>query len=143
MGFEAGLRSWRPLLKENGCVAVTEISWLTGEPPHEPKEFWSRNCPAMATIASNCSMARAAGYEILHHFTIPERDWWTDYYGPLGMKMRALRVKYADNRDAIAFLDEEQKEIDLFREHSSCYGYVFYLLRKESQASGFKPRRSS
>jgi len=143
MGFEAGLRSWRPLLKENGWVAVTEISWLTGEPPDEPKEFWSRNYPAMATIASNCSMAQGAGYEVLHHFTIPERDWWTDYYGPLEMKMRALRLKYADKRDALAFLDEEQKEIDLFREHSPCYGYVFYLLRKESSPSGLKPRRSS
>jgi len=132
MGFEAGLRSWRPLLKENGCVAITEISWLTGEPPEEPKEFWSRNYPAMATIASNRSMAQAAGYELLHHFTIPESDWWTDYYEPLEMKIRALRLKYADNRDALAFLDEEQKEIDLFRQHSPCYGYVFYLLKKES-----------
>ncbi len=132
MGFEAGLRSWRPLLKESGCVAITEISWLTGEPPEEPKEFWSRNYPAMATIASNRSMAQAAGYEILHHFTIPERDWWTDYYEPLEMKIRALRPKYAESPDALAFLDEEQREIDLFRQHSSCYGYVFYLLKKES-----------
>jgi ubiquinone/menaquinone biosynthesis C-methylase UbiE len=133
MGFEAGLRSWRPLLKENGCVAVTEISWLTGEPPDGPREVWSRTYPAMATIASNCSMAQAAGYEILDHFTIPERDWWTDYYEPLEMKMQALRAKYADKGDALAFLDEEHKEIDLLRQHSSCYGNVFYLLKKESQ----------
>lgn len=143
MGFEAGLRSWRPLLKKHGCVAVTEISWLTEAPPEAPKHFWSKNYPAMATIASNCSMAQAAGYKILHHFTIPERDWWTDHYEPLETGLQALRLKYAANRDALAFLDEEQREIDLFRQHSPCYGYVFYLLRKESEGSGLKPRRSS
>jgi len=131
VGFDAGLRSWRPLLKTHGCVAVSEISWLTEAPPNAPAQFWSRNYPAMATIASNCAMAQAAGYEILQHFTIPERDWWTDYYDPLEMKIRVLQLKYADSPDALAFLDEEQREIDLFRQHSSCYGYVFYLLKNE------------
>jgi len=132
VGFEAGLSSWRPLLKKHGCVAVTEITWLTESPREAPKQFWSRSYPAMATIASNCAMAQAAGYEILHHFTIPERDWWTDYYEPLEMKIRALRLKYAESPGALAFLDEEQREIDLFRQHSACYGYVFYILKKAS-----------
>jgi len=47
------------------------------------------------------------------------------------MKIRVLRLKYADSPDALAFLDEEQREIDVFRQHSSCYGCVFYLLMKE------------
>src|SRR5437899_13013951 len=93
VGFEAGLRSWRPLLKTHGCVAVTEISWLTEAPPEAPTQFWRRNHPAMATIASNCATAQAARYEIVHHVTIRARACWTDYYDPLAMTIPALRLE--------------------------------------------------
>ena len=41
------------------------------------------------------------------------------------------RIASLQGDDALAFLDEEQREIDVFRQHSSCYGCVFYLLKKE------------
>jgi len=71
VGFEAGLRSWRPLLKTHGCVAVTEISWLTEAPPEAPTQFWSRNYPAMATIAwgGHASAPRACLFGVRSHIT--------------------------------------------------------------------------
>jgi SAM-dependent methyltransferase len=33
IGFSNGLRKWKPLLRGNACIAVTEVSWLAPSPP--------------------------------------------------------------------------------------------------------------
>ena len=33
IGFEAGLREWRPLLAPGGHLAVTEVCWMRPDPP--------------------------------------------------------------------------------------------------------------
>ena len=45
-------------------------------------------------------------------------------------RVEELREKYADDRDALATLDETSREHDLFRAYHDAYGYVFYVMRK-------------
>lgn len=127
IGFERGLREWRRLLKPGGLIAVTEISWLKPNPPEAARRFWNEAYPDMATVDENLARLSAAGYRSLGHFTLPESAWWEDYYHPMAARIEMLRQAYGNNPEAQSVLDLEYAEIELYRQFSACYGYVFYL----------------
>ena len=127
IGFERGLREWRQLLKPGGLIAVTELSWLKPNPSEAARKFWGEGYPDMATVDENLARLSAAGYRSLGHFTLPESDWWDNYYQPMAARIEVLRGKYSDNPEAQAFLDLEYAEIELYRQYSDYYGYEFYL----------------
>jgi hypothetical protein len=81
----------------------------------------------MGTIEENLAHLTAAGYRALGHFTLPENDWWDNYYHPIVARIEALREKYPDNPEAQQLLDLEYAEIELYRHYSDWYGYVFYV----------------
>jgi SAM-dependent methyltransferase len=130
VGFERGLREWRQLVRRDGCVAVTHLSWLTADPPDAPRQFWASRFPAMATVEDNLRIAERCGYDVVDHFTLPESGWWNDYYRPLEQRLASLRATYASDSRALAVLDGTQEQIDLFRGFPGVYGYVFYVLRR-------------
>jgi SAM-dependent methyltransferase len=129
VGFERGLREWRPLLKPGGCVAATHLSWLSSDIPAEPRAFWARNYPAMTTIDANLAIARACGFEVAEHFTLPESAWWDEYYDPMEARLRVLRATHRGDDEALGIIASTQAQIDLFRRFAWSYGYVFYVLR--------------
>jgi SAM-dependent methyltransferase len=130
-GFAAGLRAWRRFLKAGGWIAVSELTWLVPDPPAEAVAFWARNYPAMGTIERNCQLVADAGYVDANGFVLPIHDWH-NYYGPGERRVEELREKYAGDNEALATLDEMQREYDLFRACPDAYGYVFYVMRKPS-----------
>jgi SAM-dependent methyltransferase len=130
IGFEKGLREWKPFLKNGGYLAVTELSWLKPDPPAEVKTFWQENYPHIQTREENLALLQKAGYRAVGHFTLPESAWWQDYYNPSEKRIAMLTEKYRDNDEALAFLDISQREIDLYRRYSEWYGYVFYVMQK-------------
>ena len=127
LGFEEGLRLWRPLLAEGGCVALSECSWLCADPPAEALAFFGEGYPGMAGIEQNIERARTAGFEVVDHFTLPPAAWWDEYYTPLEARMAELAPD-ADPELAAA-IAETRHEIALFRRCNDVYGYVFYLMR--------------
>lgn len=126
LGFAEGLHLWRPLLRPRGCIAVTELTWRTDEPPAEARAYWQVGYPAMTSVAANLAAARAAGFTVVDHFPLPARAW-SNYYGPLLARADALA---ADPELACA-IAETRREVDMHREHGHSYDYVFYLLRAE------------
>jgi SAM-dependent methyltransferase len=130
MGFEAGLRAWRPLLRPNGHIAVTEAAWIKEDPPEPLARFWAEGYPAMTTRQGNVRIAESCGYRVLDHFALPAEAWWTHYYTPMEERLPELRRRHAEDPDALAALDEEAKELDLHRDHGDYYGYVFYVLQR-------------
>jgi SAM-dependent methyltransferase len=129
IGFEAGLRAWKPLLRPGGYLGVTEISWLQPDPPEEIRAYWQAEYPGMRGVAENLATIRAAGYRETGHFTLPASSWWTDYYTPLEARLPRLREKYQGDPEALAQLDAAQEECNLHRKYSDWYGYVFYLMQ--------------
>jgi len=127
LGFEEGLRLWRPLLAPGGCLAVTECSWLSADPPAEAAAFFGQGYPGMARIEANIGRARAAGFCVLDHFTLPPEAWWDEYYTPLEERM--ARLAPDADPDLAAASAETRREIELFRRCGHAYGYVFYLMR--------------
>ncbi|QDT42759.1 Demethylrebeccamycin-D-glucose O-methyltransferase [Gimesia alba] len=126
LGFEQGLRLWKPLLKPGGHIAVSEVVWLTSEPPRKAKEFWDADYPSMTTVNENQNRMKAAGFDLLGHFVIPTEDW-QNYYGPLQDHVTAFRTKHSANATAQAFADSLQQEIDLWKEYGDSYGYCFFI----------------
>ena len=124
IGFEHGLQLWRPLLRPGGYLCLTEITWLTDDPPAEARNYWDAAYPSMGSIGENLERARTAGYEPIGHFPLPRFDWETEYYAPL-----KARVDGLSSEPAFAeVIKETEQEIDLYERFGDSYGYVFYLL---------------
>jgi SAM-dependent methyltransferase len=129
IGLGRGLREWRRLLRPRGVVAVTELSWLQPHRPDEAVAFWRAAYPGLQSVEENLAIVRTAGYRDLGHFVLPESSWWENYYAPLERRAAALRERHTGDPDAISRLDETVREIDLFRRHSSSYGYAFFVMQ--------------
>jgi len=129
LGFEHGLRIWRPLLAPGGRLAVTECSWLVDDPPAEIREFWQAAYPTMGSIPANCETVRRAGFEVLDAFPLPASAWWDDYYRPLLARVAQLEPEARDNEVLAGAIAEVHHEIELFERYGATYGYVFYVCR--------------
>jgi len=129
LGFENGLRTWRPLLAPGGRLAVTECSWLGDDPPVEVREFWQAAYPMMGSIPANCERARRVGFEVLDAFPLPASAWWDDYYRPLLARVQQLEPEARDNEVLAGAIAEVHQEIELFERYGATYGYVFYVCR--------------
>ncbi|MBU1707933.1 class I SAM-dependent methyltransferase [bacterium] len=132
IGFEKGLRAWRPLLRPEGYLVVSELIWLTKEPPQEIRDFFGQVYPDMKFYQDIYSVIESAGYRKIDSFQFPDTSWWTDFYTPAEKNLPDMRRRYQDNTDAQAFYDAFQMEIEMHRKYSQYYGYGFYIMKKES-----------
>jgi SAM-dependent methyltransferase len=127
LGFEEGLRLWRPLLAPGDLAAVTECSWLSDARDEEITAFWRAAYPTMGSVADNLARAERVGFEVCDRFALPPSAWWDDYYTPLLRRIEALAP--AADPTLAAIIAETEREIDLYRRYPEVYGYVFYLMR--------------
>ena len=131
IGFEHGLRYWRDFLRPGGCVAVTEVTWLTENPCEELQAFWNAEYPDMAGAEENTARVEAAGYTMLDRFVLPEHAWWDHYYTPLAQRVSRFRASHGDTPSMAGFLDALDQEVDLYRRHAASYGYIFYIAQRK------------
>jgi SAM-dependent methyltransferase len=129
VGFEAGLRAWRPLLAPGGHLAVTEVCWSTPDPPSECATFWTREYPAISDPATLLTIVTQCGYDIVGHFALPTAAWWDDYYAPLARHIADFRARHRDEADAQELADQIQREIDIWHAYSDFYHYRFFVMR--------------
>lgn len=85
----------------------------------------------ISDITSKLRQIPGCGYALLGYFTLPEEAWWIEYYRPLEKRINELRSRYCDNPKALMALDEEQHEIDMFKENPESYGSVFFVIQKK------------
>jgi cyclopropane fatty-acyl-phospholipid synthase-like methyltransferase len=128
-GFRDGLALCHRLLTPSGLLAVTELCWLRPDPPSECQQFFSTAYPAMAAVDANLSLIKSCGFEVIGHFTLPESAWWEQYLHPQEERLRSFRERYAADQEKLDFVESVQMEIDIYRKHSSYYGYVFFLMQ--------------
>jgi SAM-dependent methyltransferase len=129
MGFGEAFKRWKDPLRPRGYMAVTELTWLTSDPPVEAAKFFAAEYPVMADIATNLATIEAAGYDIIGHFTLPDANWWDHYYTPLEAKLPGLRAKYAGDKEALGLVEMTAREIDVRRRFGDSYGYEFFIAR--------------
>jgi SAM-dependent methyltransferase len=128
MGVDAALRRWRPLLAPGGALVFTEVGWTTSEPSPATRAFWAAY-PGMRRPQETARAVQDAGYDLLGAHSLPESDWWDDYYGPLGDRITALTPTLTAQGGAAA-LAEARAEIDLRRDHPEDYAYTGFVLRR-------------
>jgi ubiquinone/menaquinone biosynthesis C-methylase UbiE len=132
IGFEQGLSAWKKFIKKNGYLAVHELTWLKDNPPKEIFDYFERVYPAITTIEKNLELIKKCTYNITGYFSLLEDAWWDFYYTPLEKRLKKLQVKYKDNPEALEMIQEEHKEINMFRKYNEWYGSVFYVMQKKS-----------
>ena len=132
LGFANALRTWRPLLKPGGFLAVSECTWLSENPPADIATYWHDAYPAMATAAANSTIAVAAGYDVVDTKVLPATAWWENYYGPLRQRMTALKTEARRNPALAQVIADTEQEMEILEKADSSFGYVFYVLRNRT-----------
>lgn len=130
IGFEKGIRYWSQFLRPCGSLALTEMVWFTDHPSKEVATFMQEAYPAMTNVPGCERIIRAAGYQLIDSFQLPDEAWWKEFYDPLEKKMSRIKNQMEGDSDAMAILDMTRKEISFFRQYSHEYGYQVFLLRK-------------
>ncbi|MCA9018917.1 MAG: class I SAM-dependent methyltransferase [Planctomycetaceae bacterium] len=130
VGFEYGLRLWKPLLRSGGYIAVSEVVWLTQEPPQMAKAFWDLDYPSMTTVDVNLATLSEVGFNPVDHFVFSPKEW-QNYYDPLQEHVTAYRSNHAENRAAQSLADSLQSEIDMWKECGDSFGYCFFIGRAD------------
>lgn len=130
-GFDLVLEAWRWLIKPGGGLVVSDLAWLTDNPPEPVREFWNRAGIEPRTIPQNLAAFERAGYRTIDCFVLPDRAWEEPYYGPLSQRLPRLREKLTGRPRALAAIDDAAAEIRLRRDYGDSYGCVFYAARKK------------
>ena len=128
LGFEAGLRAWRPLLRSPGWIAVTEATWLGPDPSERVRRFWDAEYPEMGGVDANIARLERAGFRLEDHFALPPSEWWDDYYTLIESRVETLREEET-SREAARVIAEYDEELAVVREGLETFGYVFYVMR--------------
>jgi SAM-dependent methyltransferase len=127
IGFEQGVRSWRRFLRPGGVIAVSEITWLTGERPAELDEHWSAEYPEVATASTKLAVLETAGYTPIGYFPLPESCWLDHYYRPMQARFDPFLERHDNSDAANEIVAAERHEIDLYERHSHAVSYGFYV----------------
>ena len=133
IGFERGLKEWCRFVKPHGYLVVHEMVWLRPDPPREIYDYWKARYAGIRTVPENLQRIPACGCDLVGHFTLPEDLWWTEYYGPLERRIRELRQKYAADPAALAVLEGEQRDVELYKRHQKWYGSAFFVVQKSDR----------
>lgn len=124
MGVEEALKSWRPLLKENGFLVYSDLVYLVDSPSQECLDFWSGEYPTMSTVVTSIERAQKLGFEVTQHFSF-ERSSWANYYDPIKSKLAELQSELHGS----AALEDLRREVEIYEKFLGEFGYEFFLLR--------------
>ena len=90
IGFPNALATWACGLTPGGFAVVSELSWLTEQPPDAVREFFRACYPDMRSLEHNEATAERAGYKVLATHTLPPEAWVEGYYDILEPRAKAL-----------------------------------------------------
>jgi ubiquinone/menaquinone biosynthesis C-methylase UbiE len=130
IGFEKGLKEWRKFLKPGGFLAVSELIWLSPDPPERAVEFWKNEYPSMKPDHVCKESIAAAGFELIRDFLLPKEAWWDHYYEPLSRRIEMQKKKFRETDPIMGLLNYVETEIDIYREFNSHFGYAFYVMKR-------------
>lgn len=130
VGIDAFLDIARSSLRANGCVAFSDLVWLTGAPPLEVKSFFAREYPAMSSVELNRHAMARHRFRLLADFTLPDSAWWHRYYDPLSRKLPEIERSYGSDALARSIIADLETEMEMRRRFASSYGYHFFVGRR-------------
>lgn len=130
MGFENGVKAWRRLLKPDGLLVVSELTWITHTRPPELQAHWQREYPEVGTASDKFGVLECNGYAPLGYFVLPPSCWLLDYYAPLRAGFSDFLGRQGHSEQAHAVVDEHEQEIALYEKHQAYFGYGVYIAQR-------------
>ncbi|MCC5794483.1 MAG: class I SAM-dependent methyltransferase [Chromatiales bacterium] len=130
IGFEKGVSEWRRFLKSGGLLVASEITWITDYRPSEIQEHWDAEYPEIDTAAAKIKILEKYGYSPIGYFVLPENCWVEEYYAPMQSRFEEFLFRHKSSGEAMAIVQAEQKEIDLYSRFKAYYSYGVYIATK-------------
>ena len=134
IGFELGVRQWRPFLKHGGILAVSELTWLTASRPAELEGHWHAQYAEVGTASSKLAVLERNGYAPMGYFTLAEHCWLDAYYLPMQQRFPAFLARHESSAAAKAVVAAEELEIALYARHRAFVSYGYYMARRTDDA---------
>ncbi len=123
IGFKRALKEWKRLLKPNGYMVISDVSWLQ-RPSSESRNFWKNTYDEIDTIENKISQIKD-DYEFIDYVVVPKGDW-DSYFKELECNLN----KISSDKSAKDFVKQLKKEIEVYRQNGDDYSYVFYVMKK-------------
>ncbi len=130
IGFESGLKNWKPFLKIGGYIAVSEITWKTNFRPKEIEDYWNSEYPEIDTASKKIKILEENGFSPVGFFFLPEKSWIDNYYSPIERRFDSFLLKYNNSENAKAIVEGEKQEIALYKKYKDYLSYGFYIAKK-------------
>jgi cyclopropane fatty-acyl-phospholipid synthase-like methyltransferase len=127
MGFKNGFEHWKKAIKPGGWMVVSDLAWLTENPPKEVKEYFDSIYP-MKTIEENVKIIKETGFEEVKTLVMEKDGWMDEFYTPQNELMQKLMKNESDQK-RIEMLKEKQKEIEIYEKYWESYSYAFYICK--------------
>ncbi len=127
IGFERGVRAWRPFLRTGGYLAISEITWTTDARPAEIEEYWTKEYPEIDTASAKIALLEKHGYALMGYFPLTQESWRENYYRPLESGFKAFLERHHHSPAAVKVVDDQRAEIALYDRYNEYYSYGFYI----------------
>lgn len=124
MGFKKALNRWKRILKPNGYLIVSDLSWIK-KPTKESIDFWKNNYTEIDTIQNKISQLEKLGFEYINHFTLDKKEF-NNFYASLNDNLNQLN----SDKSAKDFINQLKKEINISKNDD--YSYVYYIMKKSN-----------
>jgi len=129
IGFEKGLRTWKPLVKKGGFIVVSDAAWFEQNPPQELVQWWEKEGYIPRTEVQLREMVRSEGLRLLATYRLPEAGWWDYYYVPMLARIAELRKTHGSDPALAPILDSFKNEAEMYRQYKRYYGYTFFIMQ--------------
>jgi SAM-dependent methyltransferase len=129
MGFENGLRAWKPFVKKGGFIVVSEAAWFEPNPPQELVQWWEKEGYIPKTEKELTELVKTAGLRLIATHRLPEAGWWDYYYVPMLARVKELKKTHGADPACAAILDSFEHEAEMYRKFKKYYGYTFFVMQ--------------
>jgi SAM-dependent methyltransferase len=124
IGFERALSIWRPFLREDGTLVVSDLIWLRENPAEDVKTFWKSEYPDMTSLAIRRRQIGTHGYVLLGTHALGHKAW-ANYYQPLAQRIGEVRDQMVGSETITAL----ELEIEMLRRQvEGEFNYIFFAL---------------
>ena len=129
VGFEAGLRAWKPFLKRGGYMVVSDADWFESNPPSELVKWWESEGYVPVSEDEMKERVKRAGLRLIATYRLPEAGWWENYYAPMLARIAELRKTHGSDPEAARILDMLTHEAETYRKYKRYFGYTFFVMQ--------------
>ena len=131
IGFKNAVSYLTQFLKKGGVMACSKITWLTKNRPNSLTAHWNSEYGEIGYAEDKIKVLTDNGLNLVGYFALDETCWMHNYYNNLSASFDSFLERHNSSEDAVAIVEAEKYEIDLYERHKDYLSYGFYVAKKE------------